>query len=134
MKKLKKRHQANGHKGLQMDEERKMHQVNECLKTVTGIDFMEEMEKFALNDNISELQVKEFLRTKYPGADEPESLSDEDRQKMSLFLRYYFQKEEEHSRLYEEADATRIASPHHKPDLSFYDMKFSNFEYMGYYV
>lgn len=113
-------------KKLKKEEEGYMQTLNAYIKGVTGIDFVDKMEELAIYEKVSELEVRDFFRKNYPGADRPEELSRGDKQTLSLFLRYYCQKVKEHSCAYEKADATKLAHPNPRPDLNYYDSLFDS--------
>jgi len=98
----------------------KMEILNSYLLKAVKIDFMARIEKCALSDACTELEIKEFLRKEYPGSENPDSLSQDDREFLSLLMRYYRQKNKEHDKLKKE-DAIKLAVPEPKPSLDFYD-------------
>jgi len=94
--------------------------LNPYLQKVTGFDFISRIEKCAESEKCTELEVKKFLKESYPGAENPNTLTSDDKIFLSLFLRYYCQKCKEYSKN-RKSDTVKLAAPHPRPSLEFYD-------------
>ncbi len=64
--------------------------LNVVLKEKTGIDFLDKMLNFAKNEKATEVEVKEFLRTKCPMCGQP---TQSDKINLSLLSRFYLEKD-----------------------------------------
>ena len=109
-------------KKLEIDEVENLGILNSYLLKVTKIDFVTRIEKCALDDRCTEVEIKEFLRKNYPGAQSPEKLSKDDKELLSLLLRYYCQCNKQHEKFKKTHEAIRLAVPERLPSLGFYDV------------
>jgi len=83
--------------------------LNNSLLHVTGVDFMSVIEDLAASNNKTEKEVQEFFKKNYPGASNPKNLNGEDKIHLSLLMRFYLLKVEEHDELAQEIDASQLA-------------------------
>jgi len=67
-----------------------------CLLQVTGVDFQSRLADKAKDDRVTELEIKDFLRKNYPGADVPKNLTSEDKVHLDLLMNFYLRKVDEH--------------------------------------
>ena len=95
--------------------------LNAYLLTATGTNFILKLENCALNDSCSELEAKDFLKKNYPGAQNPENLSKDDKMLLSLLLRYYVQKNKKHEKFKKTHEEIKLAVPKLLPSLEYYD-------------
>lgn len=109
-------------KKLNESEMEKLVLLNAYLLKATGTNFISKLENCALNDSCSELEAKDFLKKNYPGAQYPENLSKDDRELLSLLLRYYCQCNKQHEKFKKTHEAIKLATPERLPSLGFYDV------------
>jgi hypothetical protein len=98
-----------------------LREVNRYLNHATGTNLMKEIHNLCENGELTERSLGIFLKSEYPGADEPKNLTPKDLSHLQLFYKFGLQKIDEFAGQNFGENSVIIACCRPLPNLDYYD-------------